>query len=115
MNYSEAQRMPNANPTPDEICERLREADRNSVQRCLGSRIFAEAAALIQQQQATIERLSAALAFYADERNWRSVTVYMCGHGEIDCAVMADKGSKARTALGKDASDVRSPGSSEGE
>ena len=47
--------------TPDEICERLREADRNSVQRCLGSRIFAEAADLIQQQQATIERLSAAL------------------------------------------------------
>jgi hypothetical protein len=62
-----------------------------------------EAAALIQQQQATIERLSAALAFYADERNWRSVTVYMCGHGAINCNVMADKGSKARTALWRDA------------
>lgn len=105
-------------PTPDEICERLRalvaeletwdEALLAELRETTPAKRLVEMLSehsLIQQQQATIERLSAALAFYADERNWRSVTVYMCGHGAINCNVMADKGGKARTALGKDASD----------
>ena len=40
-----------------------------------------------------------ALEFYAKENNWRSCTVYMCGHGAINCNAMADKGAKARAAL----------------
>jgi hypothetical protein len=82
-------------PTPDALCKRLR-----TKQGDIYARLRAhQAADFIQQQQATIERLSAALAFYANEHNWRSVTVYMCGHGAINCNVMADKGSKARAAL----------------
>jgi hypothetical protein len=62
------------------------------------SRIAPKARDLIQQQQATIERLSAALAII--ER------------GKITLFRMR---SIARAALWRDASDDRSPGSSEGE
>jgi hypothetical protein len=58
-------------PTPDEICERLLDEemrlagqaiDRGCVDSSLSGILAREAADLIQQQQATIERLSAALA-----------------------------------------------------
>jgi hypothetical protein len=45
------------------------------------------------------ERFKNALNFYASENNWRSCTVYMCGHGAINCNAMVDKGNKARAAL----------------
>lgn len=55
-----------------ELVERLREADRDSVQRCLGSRIFGEAADALDAKDRAIERLrdkAITLALRAGELN----------------------------------------------
>ena len=44
------------------------------------------------------ERLRAALAFYANERSYKTATVHMCGHF-VGQAVVIDGGKQARDAL----------------
>jgi hypothetical protein len=89
-------------PTPDEICERLLDEemrlagqaiDRGCVDSSLSGILAREAADLIQQQQATIERLSALV----------EESLY---HLRLDEAAKAYH-ERSLTALGKDASDVR--------
>jgi hypothetical protein len=68
-------------PTPDEICERLRLAVRENTgwepSMSVLERAADEAADLIQQQQATIERLSAALE--------KAEVAMTCGHKDGAC------------------------------
>ena len=45
-----------------------------------------------------VERLRAALAFYADQRSYRTTTVHMCGH-PVGQPVVVDGGAQARKAL----------------
>jgi hypothetical protein len=131
-------------PTPDEICDFLHELDgwerayplsafpepdmrkaaellkadgmtldaiSASNMRHVVSQIAPKAADLIQQQQATIERLSAALEHLIDIIDGTEATGFD-PHVE---QMLMDAAETGRAALGKDASDVRSPGSSEGE
>jgi hypothetical protein len=54
----------------------------------------AEVAAL----KAEVERLRDVLAWYGNNRNWRTNTVYMCGHiGETKASL--DAGERARAAI----------------
>lgn len=50
---------------------------------------------------AEVERLRAALEFYADKNRYKTTTVHMCGHATGQ-AVMLDRGKRAREALKKD-------------
>jgi hypothetical protein len=77
-----------------ELVERLRDADANSVQRCLGSRIFAEAADFIEQSLTPPEGDTVSEGVDADvARRLASVanTLETCGkHGiPIDFAMLA--------------------------
>ena len=74
-----------------DIVDRLRSPEVFIVQEPMTSRVAYEAAD-------EIERLREALKFYADKYNYRTSTVYMCGHSgphNID----SDGGNKARAAL----------------
>ena len=101
-------------PTPDEICEvEWLRANANSLvygQVPLQAGRFAEAeqrllaiADLIQQQQATIERLSAELEHLIDIIDGTEATGFD-PHVE---QMLMDAAETGRAALGKDASDVR--------
>ena len=45
-----------------------------------------------------VERLRRALAFYADQRSYKTSTVHMCGH-PVGQPVVVDGGEQARKAL----------------
>ncbi|WP_159975933.1 MULTISPECIES: hypothetical protein [unclassified Novosphingobium] len=60
-------------PTKAGLVERLRDADQNSQQRIMGSRIFCEAADLIESQAAEIARLREALRGCYAATNARAV------------------------------------------
>lgn len=49
--------------------------------------------------------LETALRFYGRESNWRSATMYMCGHAGASQAEV-DRGAKARAAIAKETNDV---------
>jgi len=52
----------------------------------------------VVKQDNEIERLREALKFYADKYNYRTSTVYMCGHFGPH-SIDSDGGNKARAAL----------------
>ena len=56
---------------------------------------LATALAEREGERAEIARLREALAWYANENNWRTSTVYMCGHSGTS-NVTADGGKRAR-------------------
>ena len=58
-----------------------------------------EAADLIETQAREIERLRAALQFYARENSWKSCGMYMSGRPNPSSAEI-NRGDKARAALG---------------
>jgi hypothetical protein len=60
--------------------------------------IRARMAEEISDLRAEVERLREALAFYADERHYKTRTVHMCGHFTGQ-SVMVDQGRQARNAL----------------
>jgi hypothetical protein len=104
-------------PTPDEICERLRAWARFGLNR-ERNKDDAAAADLIQQQQATIERLSAALEGLADAAGECRAALWAIEDSAVEAGfdrmgdIIAERLAKlnpaideARTALGKDASD----------
>lgn len=45
-----------------------------------------------------IDRLKAAVEFYANERNWKGTSVFMCGHSG-GARMDADRGEMARKTL----------------
>jgi hypothetical protein len=51
-----------------------------------------------EKLKADNKRLREALEFYAKEYNYRSATVYMCGHRGAH-NIDSDRGNKARAAL----------------
>lgn len=100
--------------TPDAICERLLDEemrlagqaiDRGCVDSSLSGILANQAADLIQQQQATIERLSDALvrlrSFFTALDDWLEL-----GQGKFDNQLWF-RVKRRRADLGKDASDVR--------
>lgn len=45
-----------------------------------------------------VTKIAEALEFYANERNWKTTSVFMCGHSS-GARVEIDQGKKARIAL----------------
>jgi hypothetical protein len=52
----------------------------------------------VARKNAEIERLRAAMQFYADRNRYKSASVHMCGHSTGQ-SVLIDGGRKAREAL----------------